>query len=783
MANPVEDLPLLKDVQQEYGGVDHALRLIFDLLFVAGADVESIRSQLTKSPYPYAVAYDEIYKMTDSVLGASRAALRCGEVLIRAHFERTAKLARLLPSKKFDSLMRHWQERTTLLKWMNCLFMYPLRTSQNKDMESLLNRAFHDSFYDHFKEDVALEVAELIHGIRDGNPSIIATGSEFIVKALGFFELMGLGTQSAPIFTAYDEDFEPHFLRETREFYRKKATTWNDRNDTADFLVQVEKAYEMERGLVTRFLRPVTEAKIIEILDEELVEAYKSHFLNRDGSGCKGLLRCDFESTSVEDEQKRLQLKRMLDILKGLKNEGGLKIMATLFQEFIEERGDEVVRARTSQLQELTESSKGKKVADQVFFDALSALHEKFAAIIESLLESHPLFSKALQKAFKKIVNPNSSDQENSPTVIFANYCDGLLAKGSKEVNCEGEQEKMVKLFDYVHDKDVFEAVYRELLGKRLLSGRSGDDVLEKSMIRKLKLRCGAKFTDKLEQMLSDFAKSADHQTQFQKSLACSNVGFDLHDFSVRLLSPGVWPPSTRIDLALPPAMEECKRLFQGYFGKRRGCENMKLTYAHTMGTVDVQMSVPFRGGKYTLIVSTLQAATLHYFHEMSGTVSFGDLETHLNLKIPEVPTEFVMKRILHSLSCGRYKLLKKNPPDGKIHSSDTFAVNGKFFNKNKRLKVPMASFEKARKNRISAVESDRSMNVEAVIVRVMKTRKIISHNNLLAEAMKILNDLHSIEVDPKSLKKSIGKLIDKEYMARVENSLNEYKYVAGTNA
>lgn len=52
--------------------------------------------------------------------------------------------------------------------------------------------------------------------------------------------------------------------------------------------------------------------------------------------------------------------------------------------------------------------------------------------------------------------------------------------------------DKIVMLFSYLSDKDMFAEFYRKQLAKRLLLNRSASDDDERSLITKLKYRCGA---------------------------------------------------------------------------------------------------------------------------------------------------------------------------------------------------------------------------------------------------------------------------------------------------
>lgn len=68
----------------------------------------------------------------------------------------------------------------------------------------------------------------------------------------------------------------------------------------------------------------------------------------------------------------------------------------------------------------------------------------------------------------------------------MSSFCDRLLkASGEKLTDDEVEEylEKVVQLFSYLTDKDLFSEIYRNQLGKRLLNQRSSSDDLERYVI------------------------------------------------------------------------------------------------------------------------------------------------------------------------------------------------------------------------------------------------------------------------------------------------------------
>jgi cullin 3 len=97
------------------------------------------------------------------------------------------------------------------------------------------------------------------------------------------------------------------------------------------------------------------------------------------------------------------------------------------------------------------------------------------------------------------------------------------------------------------------------------------------------------------------------------------------------------------------------------------------------------------------------------------------------------------------------------------------------------KIKIPIAH-AKENKNAEKAdvsdkVDEDRRHMVEATIVKVMKTRRKIEHNALIAESTKILSQ--KFNPDPGMIKKRIESLIDREYMERDTEDRRFYKYIA----
>jgi hypothetical protein len=76
--------------------------------------------------------------------------------------------------------------------------------------------------------------------------------------------------------------------------------------------------------------------------------------------------------------------------------------------------------------------------------------------------------------------------------------------------------DKVIHIFRYLQDKDIFEGFYKNSLAKRLLDQRSTSEDAEKLLILKLKEECGFQFTQKLEVMFKDIKMSEESMIEFK---------------------------------------------------------------------------------------------------------------------------------------------------------------------------------------------------------------------------------------------------------------------------
>ena len=637
-------------------------------------------------------------------------------------------------------LNHRWTNHQIMNKWLKKFFTYLDRYYVKHHSLPTLSQAglrcFKTNIYDEMKSDTTGAIINLINDEREG--AIIDKG---LVKSIvELYENMGMGSLDS-----YTADLEEPLLNSTREYYAKKREDWiND--STPDYLIKAEEALEKERKRVADYLNPASETKLLRVVEEEILEKVEMVLLEKETSGCRALLQND----------KSEDLQRMFRLFSRLEN--GLNPMASILQNFISSMGDDVINRRQARL----DGGEKDKNDDPRFVKALIALHEKYLGVVRTDFAGHSLFQKALKDAFVEIVNKNVGQYTNAE--LMSTFCDRILKSGGEklsEAEVEESLDRIVQLFSYLTDKDMFAEIYRNQLAKRLLSQRSTSDDAEKLMIAKLKMQCGTQFTSKMEGMLADLAVGAEQRAEFGQRMRQEDTKLD---FSVQVLTTGFWPTYKSPTVSLTPEMSRCMEVFKEWHDNKH--QKRKLTWMFSQGNAAVRGT--FGKKSYDIQVTTLQAIALN---ALSGgaTLTFEELARTSGLE------EQFLKPVMHSLSCGKYKVITKSPAGNKIGTTDTFTANSKFSSNMRKIRIPMASLEGTLNTK--RVEEDRSIAIEAAIVRIMKARKTLPHQQLLSE---VLAQLAFFNPNPRVVKKRIEALIDREYLERSADNAHVYNVSTG---
>ncbi|KAK3003633.1 hypothetical protein RJ639_019632 [Escallonia herrerae] len=638
-----------------------------------------------------------------------------------------------------EELNRRWIDHNKALQMIRDILMYMDRTfipgNHKTPVHELGLNLWRDNIVHSSKVQTRLlnTLLELI--LRERTGEVINRGlMRNIIKML-----MDLG----PL--VYQEDFEKPFLEVSADFYRVESQKFIECCDCGDYLKKAERRLNEEIERVSHYLDGKSEAKITSVVEKEMIANHMLRLVHMENSGLVNMLLDD----KYED------LGSMYNLFRRVPN--GLSTIRDVMTSHLRDTGKQLVTDL-------------ERVKDPVeFVQCLLNERDKYDKVITLAFNNDKTFQNALNSSFEFFINLNPRSPE-----FISLFVDDKLRKGLKGVSEEDVEivlDKVMMLFRYLHEKDVFEKYYKQHLAKRLLSGKTvSDDAEERSLIVKLKTECGYQFTSKLEGMFTDMKTSQDTMQGFY-----TNHGAELGDsptLVVQVLTTGSWPTQPTVTCNLPAEMSAlCEKFRSYYLGTHTG---RRLSWQTNMGTADLKATFG-KGQKHELNVSTYQMCALMLFNN-ADRLSYKEIE-----QATEIPSSD-LKRCLQSLACVKGKnVLRKEPMSKDIGEDDSFFVNEKFTSKFYKVKigtvVAQKESEPEKQETRQRVEEDRKPQIEAAIVRIMKSRRVLDHNNIITEVTKQLQS--RFLANPGEIKKRIESLIERDFLERDNADRRLYRYLA----
>lgn len=288
------------------------------------------------------------------------------------------------------------------------------------------------------------------------------------------------------------------------------------------------------------------------------------------------------------------------------------------------------------------------------------------------------------------------------------------------------------------------------------------------AMISKLKQCCGYEYTSKLHQMFTDTSLSTELNVKFAKT----EHGRADRRFKVVVLQSGAWPlgggPRSTVQLA--PALEKSVRAFELFYHSQHS--GRKLNWLHHLSSGDVVCHTD--SSRYEFAVTTFQMVILMLFNE-ADSCTVDTIQSSTNL------SERELYRTVRSLIAT--KLLIADPalqPEGEIPGDCTIRFNSKFKSRKKRMRLSAAVQRESTadtKRTVDSVDEDRKSLLQIAIVRIMKSRKVLSYRTLVDEVIRMV----AARFKPTVLiiKKCIEDLIAMEYLERSADDTTELRYLA----
>lgn len=638
------------------------------------------------------------------------------------------------------SVDKVWQRHCTHMLRIRAIFLYLDRTfiihGSIPDARSFWDMGLH-IFRTHFSTtgDVqAKTVSSLLNLIdRDRDGEAVDTG--VLKSLLSMFTAIG----------TYDLAFEKPFLAATDDYYRKESERLIFECDVPTYLIHAERRILEESNRALRNLDARTLKPLISTIEKRIVANHAKTILDKGFS-------------AMCDEGRNDDIKRCFAVLSRAnehmpqESESAHEMMKARLIDYVKGVGRCIVMDREK---------------DSEMVQSLLDLKSRLDELVKYSFNASENFHNAVNFAFESFVN----GRENKPAELIAKFVDGILRTGNKgfsEEELETTLDKALILFRFIDGKDVFEAFYKKDLAKRLLYDKSASLDLEKSMISKLKAECGSQFTSKLEAMFRDVDSSKDLMQSFRSHAASQEQLGDAVELNVFVLEAARWPLSSpTADVKLPQALISYQETFKSFYITKHS--GRKLTWQHVDGSCTVKAHFP--RGKKILHLSLYQTVVAVLFND-ADTLSYKEI-----LKATGI-NENDLKRTLLSLACGKVRILQKRPRGPRIDTTDSFVFNKSFEHKQTRIKINAIQMKETVEENAATTEKvfqERNCQIDAALVRIMKTRRTLHHTALIGEIYSQLRFPHK----PADIKKRIESLIEREYLERDERNAQTYHYLA----
>ncbi|XP_043279047.1 cullin-1 isoform X2 [Venturia canescens] len=653
---------------------------------------------------------------------------------------------------------RQWEEYQFSSKVLNGVCAYLNRHWVRRECEEghkgiyeiyqLALVTWRDNLFKHLNRQVTNAVLKLIERERNGE----TINTRLVSGVINCYVELGLNeedpTVKGPNLTVYKESFENVFLEDTERFYTRESSEFLRQNPVTEYMKKTEQRLLEEQKRVQVYLHQTTNERLAKTCERVLIEKHLDTFHS--------------EFQNLLDSDKNTDLGRMYLLVARILN--GLGELRNLLESHIANQG-------------LTAIDKcGDSAANdpKVYVNTILEVHKKYNALVLVAFNNDSGFVAALDKACGRFINSNSvtraANSSSKSPELLAKYCDLLLKKSSKnpeEAELEDTLNQVMVVFKYIEDKDVFQKFYSKMLAKRLVQHMSASDDAEASMISKLKQACGFEYTSKLQRMFQDIGVSKDLNEQFRRHLTNSAEPLDI-DFTIQVLSSGSWPFQQSFTFSLPTELERSVHRFTTFYSSQHSGRKLNWLYNMSKGEL---LTNCFKN-RYTLQASTFQMAVLLQYN-VATLWTIQQLHESTQIKM-----DFLLQVIQILLKA---KLLTAAIDDeAELTSLSTVELFTGYKNKKLRvnINVPVKTELKIEQETTHKhIEEDRKLLIQAAIVRIMKMRKVLKHQQLVAEVLNQLSSRFKPRVHV--IKKCIDILIEKEYLERTEGQKDTYSYLA----
>ncbi|KAL4481785.1 hypothetical protein ABPG74_007874 [Tetrahymena malaccensis] len=551
----------------------------------------------------------------------------------------------------------------------------------------------------------------------------------------------------------YVDLFEKPYLVEIDKHFQKQASLWTDKT-TPEYVQEALIALNKEEQLCQDYY-PRSMNQINQTINNIIIKDQTQYLLDHT-TGIENMLK-----NGKDNEMKDLY--KLLCRVKESLAQLGQKVR-TYYQSCISQKckdAKEKISAfkpdKTKNIRDFTKETAIEWVKGLIEFK--NFVDNQISTLFSNDLELQKARDNAFQISLREF-------KESSQ--YLSQYCDDLMKQQLTDHESNDRQIEVNAIFDYMNtSRDEFLLHYQQALCRRLIGFTSKSMAAEKQIVTKFKNSVGALPTlNRLQNMLTD----VETNEQYNKEKVQNDI------LKIYVLNSVAWPlKRNELEKIIFPSsfagiIEQFTKQYNQTYKQR------KIFWLFNEGSAEINFTSSNKktfAGKYILRTTSYQMLILMKMNE-KASISIQDLMDQTGINKDSFDNNLKQLIKLKILSCAE---------EEKYTESSTVQVNAQFdFPKKVVPCLPRAPTSGAGANNpnIQAiVEQERTYIIKAYLVRIMKGRKVMAHNDLIKECVELIKTCaRTFEPSFPHIRKCTESLIEEEYIKRMENDYNKYEYI-----
>ncbi len=741
---------------------------------------------------PISDSLEELYRGTENLCRHDKSS-QVWKMILQSLKDRIEELKHIIisslnsvdPVPALQTVLKVWEKWSIQIKLIRNTFLYLdrsylLNSTRRKPIWTTSTELFFNVI---IKNEIILPC--IINGFRVLFNEKIREREEAIIEdsLLSIFDFYrSFGNLSASL-------FEPYLIDHCREYYKKLAENLIPILKIDIYAKRVHEDCAKESDLSLHLQSELLKVEMQRIIYEEMVikttkrllDLWLEELLEKQDAENLQLLE-----TLIVDEAHKIKT----DYLQAkLKVEEDPETKEDIFGDLSPDYLDKCKRDRLLYLRESFKSYIIKNM-ELILVD----MNDKYFQTIKNLIDFRTRWKNAarLMTNYSSLVHDERDlltrllfDFGDVTATRLSKFIGDLLKSGFKDYD---DPEIMIKrcvdLFRLIDNKTYFESLYRREFGRRLLLNKVVHFEQEEMIITQLREECGSHFTEKMEGMFKDKTTNNKWSKDYrmtdvgkEKLLAVNGPNVKCMEFNVDILTESNWPNYPSPKFSLPPCMDDVLESFTSFYKENQSKKNQSKLLTWNYMTSHCTIKANFPKGAKIISLNLAQTAVILLFNGLKDddeTLTY----SHIQESLGDMD-EHELKQVLYSLTSGKVKVLKVIPEFSDISKFNSchFAVNLNFESRNYKLRVNYTKLVSKEDSEDSKrdVKFERGMEVKAAIIRIMKVRKNLSHEDLITEVSRQCKGRGIIPI--KEVKIEIEDLLSREFIRRIGN--DDYAYIA----